>query len=169
MIVFWTLIMLSVLAARNTFIICLVPPSPVQPTPLANRSGRFFIGHTDHGFNAVPDIIIALWNSPFDISDSMWKCTEQPPALSPNSVTLSGSPPKLRILSRIHFSAKTWSFSPALPGTSADSSSTERKPTKKIFLWKSSSRYVVRDELEGGVKMTILFSYVFRSVCLQSF
>ncbi len=37
------------------------------------------------------------------------------PADSPNSVTLLGSPPKLWMWSRTHFSANCWSFNPMLP------------------------------------------------------
>ena len=50
---------------------------------------------------------IALWNSPFAAGVASSVTTLHPPADSPKTVTLSGSPPKPATLSRTHLSAAT--------------------------------------------------------------
>ena len=56
----------------------------------------------------------------------------RPPALWPNSITLSGSPPNWAILAFTHFRAWIWSRVPQLPvgcsGFSAESSGWAKKP-----------------------------------------
>ena len=58
----------------------------------------------------------ALWKRPLVRGLSMRYCTEAPPALSPKTVTLPGSPPKAAIFLCTQRRASTWSFSPLLPG-----------------------------------------------------
>ncbi len=55
---------------------------------------------------------MARANSPCADGTAMRVVTALPPADSPNTVTLSGSPPNARMLSRTHWSACTWSRKP---------------------------------------------------------
>jgi hypothetical protein len=52
-----------------------------------------------------PDSTIAFWNSPVARGDVRSACTEYPPADSPNSVTLRGSPPNAAIFRCTHCNA----------------------------------------------------------------
>ncbi len=54
--------------------------------------------------------MIALANSPLARGEVSSMCTEPPPADSPNTVTLAGSPPKAEMLRRTHFRAAIWSM-----------------------------------------------------------
>ena len=67
------------------------------------------------GSNAIePPCRMALWKSPLAWSDSIMKCADTAPADCPASVTLLRSPPKLSMLSLIHFRARScggwWNF-----------------------------------------------------------
>ena len=55
------------------------------------------------------------------------------PADSPNTVTLSGSPPNPAMLSRTHSRAATWSRIPRLPVPSAPSKSSSRYKNPKAW------------------------------------
>ena len=59
-----------------------------------------------------PDIEIALWKSPLDLSVTSKEKTLCPPADSPKIVTLSGSPPKRAIFSFTQWSAAIMSKVP---------------------------------------------------------
>ena len=64
------------------------------------------------GDKSVPLSEIMPWTRPLESGDRIWRFTLAPPALSPNSVTRVGSPPKLSIFSLIHLNASTWSNIP---------------------------------------------------------
>ena len=65
----------------------------------------------------VPDIAITRWNRPRDSGDTRWQMADMAPELSPIKVTLSGSPPKLAMFSRIQRRARYWSWRPRLPSS----------------------------------------------------
>ena len=68
----------------------------------------------------VPDIAITRWNRPRDSGDTRWQMADMAPELSPIKVTLSGSPPKLAMFSRIQRRARYWSWRPRLPSSQWD-------------------------------------------------
>lgn len=80
-----TLIIASCGARCRTSKHALSPPSPFQPSFLATRCVQSLTGDTAHGAYAVPDIIIALWNKPLDMSEIICNETDAEPALSPNN------------------------------------------------------------------------------------
>jgi hypothetical protein len=55
----------------------------------------------------LPSVRSAEFNRPCDSGDNMCSVAHVAPDALPNKVTLPGSPPKLAMLSRIHFNAKT--------------------------------------------------------------
>lgn len=67
----WAFVTLSGLASTITARHALSPPSPSQPNFLLNRCVQSFTGVKAHGAYTVPDMAIALWKRPFDISDIM--------------------------------------------------------------------------------------------------
>ena len=58
---------------------------------------------------------IALWKRPLLSGRVKWYTILDAPADTPNTVILLGSPPKLLMCSRTHFSANCWSLMPMLP------------------------------------------------------
>lgn len=70
---------------------------------------------------------------PLALGESTSKCTADPPALSPNMVTLFGSPPKCPTFFLTHFSARTMSFNPAFPVTPTSGLGKARKPEEVWF------------------------------------
>ncbi len=83
------------------------------------------------GVVSVPAMLCAMArrNSPADSGEVNSAATAVPPADSPNTVTLSGSPPKFAMLSCTQRSAATWSSSARLAGASA-SHPKPSKPTR---------------------------------------
>ena len=59
------------------------------------------------GHKSTPLSAMAWWKRSLGRGDMIWKLTLDPPALSPKSVILLGSPPKFSIFSLTHFSAAT--------------------------------------------------------------
>ncbi len=57
-----------------------------------------------------PDSMIALLNRPLAMGEVSSMCTEPPPADSPNTVTLFGSPPKAAMLRLTHLRTSIWSM-----------------------------------------------------------
>ena len=64
------------------------------------------------GESSLPLIAIAWWKRFLDNGDKTSSPTLDPPALSPNIVTLDLSPPKALMFSCTHFSASIWSSIP---------------------------------------------------------
>ena len=65
--------------------------------------------------SAMPLMMIPLWNRPSAAGVCISEVIFVPPPDWPISVTLSGSPPKPSMLSRIHSSAATMSALPTFP------------------------------------------------------
>ncbi len=59
-----------------------------------------------------PDCTIALWNRPWASGEVMSVLTEPPPADSPNTVTLPGSPPNAAMFFWTQRRAAIWSRVP---------------------------------------------------------
>ena len=57
-----------------------------------------------------PDSMIALWNRPFASGEVRSISTEPPPADSPNTVTLRGSPPNAAMFACTQRIAASWSM-----------------------------------------------------------
>ena len=102
-----------------------------------------------NGESSTPLSIIALWKSPSDRGDNKWSPTLAPPELTPNAVTLSGSPPNAFIFSRIHFRACTWSNIPQFPRASA--SPVVIKPNGPSRYWTITKTTPNRGKTSPGV------------------
>ncbi|TGZ52534.1 hypothetical protein DBV15_07940, partial [Temnothorax longispinosus] len=78
---------------------------PVVSVGQSSNSACFFakcscsVGYGPYGsfIDIEPLIMIARWNNPLDIGETMCNITLNPPTLQPDIVTLSGSPPKAAI------------------------------------------------------------------------
>ena len=85
----------------------------LDPRPSTSRSPSARAeSRSSDGSRPRPDWLIAFANSPRAAGLAISALTDAPPADSPKTVTLSGSPPKPAMLSRTHSSALTWSSSP---------------------------------------------------------
>ena len=88
---------------------------PVRPTFSRNASET--LTARSSGFALLPPPLtgIARWKRPRAGAKASSAQTLAAPADSPMMVTLPGSPPNAEMLSRIHFSASTWSSNPSFP------------------------------------------------------
>ena len=81
---------------------------------------------------------IAAANSPFAAGTASSASTDEPPALSPNTVTLSASPPNAAMLRCTHSSAAIWSRRPRLVSNGCSGSAysvTSRNPNGPNRYW----------------------------------
>ena len=116
----WNLSMIlwALLLRRQSIILLLLVVSQLSfPAVMFVLSMAFFTELKANGENSTPLSVIARWKSPSDSGDKMCRPTLAPPELTPNMVTLFGSPPNTSMFSFIHFRASTWSNMPQFPRT----------------------------------------------------
>jgi len=84
---------------------------------------------TDLYLNMDPLWTMTRRKRPLDLGETMCQHTDDAPALFPNSVTLSGSPPKRCMYFLTHWRASRWSSRPMLPWISSSPFPVYRKPS----------------------------------------
>ncbi len=85
----------------------------MPPRPRARYAARASSARSALRSWVIDGLIAYAWaNNPSAADVAMRAIAEEPPADSPNTVTLDGSPPNEAIWSRTHSKARIWSRSP---------------------------------------------------------
>merc|ERR1719225_934684 len=116
-----TILSLSVLRRQSMLALTLFlssgQPRFLASTRLLLRASSLLT--TPQGARALADCMMAWLKRFLERGDNRWRLTLQAPADSPIRVMLLGFPPNLAMLFFTHLIASSWSYIPALPGTSS--------------------------------------------------